>query len=876
MGAELIGRRTESGAVSAFVRDATAGAVLLLRGEAGIGKSTLWRAGVADAASARRVLRADAAAAETALRYAVLADLLRATPLDPLPPLQRDALAAVLAGGDADPRAVAAGTRALLAALAQEGPVLVSIDDAHWTDAPSAAALGFALRRLDDENVAVLLAARSDAELPLPLVPERTTTIEVTPLSRGALHHLINERTGQSWPRPFAHRVHALSGGNPFYALEIAGRARDGVPALPDSLLSLVDDRFAALSGECLAALRVVALAESPTWKLVDTVVSGGAAALDDAVACGLVVETASRLRFTHPLYAEGVVASSSPSALRAVHSRLAQLAPASEVAARHAALAATGPDEATAARLEQAARDVFARENAPLAAELAGHALALSDGPPVPERVMLAAETSLVAGDLARARTLLLEALDVVPPGDRRARVLILLSDAVEEGTDMLERYCEAAVAEAADPALRADALSALAGICALGRVHDLPRQRSRVDEAHALCPTSSVVETNGLWVKALGGDAVPPEPTGDDTPFLLSPRRARGLALLWDGRLDEARAVFAAGVEESLAAGEDESLTAALLQQAELESRAGWVERARRVAADAALGAPNDSQGRSLALRIRAAASLPAADPAETCRLAQEAAAIAAQGRFTWQELEARRIAGAAALLGGDVETALRELGRVREHLRENGIANPGAFPVAGDLAETLVHAGRPDEADALAEELAASGNTWATVVATRVHGFLSGDDEQLEESAERARALGLRLDEGRALLLLGVARRRSKRRGAAREAFARAERVFAELGASQYTALVRREAARLGGRTAGGRELSATERRVAELVAAGYSNREVAAAVSLSVRGVEASLSRIYTKLGIRSRTQLAAKYVDLHISPEPPAS
>jgi len=291
----VIGRKREMDAIS---RQFDSGGVLRLEGEPGIGKTTVWRAGV-ELARERgfRVLVAEPVEAERSLSYAALADLLEPVADEVLPSLpepQRRALERVLllATGDGplDVRLVGVAVRTSLATLG--APVLVAVDDVQWLDPDSGAALAFALRR--STSVAALLAYRSGHELPLRVEAE---TLPVGPLSLGALHHLLVERLGVALRRPPLLRLHEVSGGNPFYALELARANPDGRDlSLPPSLGHLVADRVRALPPETRRSLGALAL-------------GGEGGDLSPAAAAGIVEEVGGRFRFAHPLFAEAATA---------------------------------------------------------------------------------------------------------------------------------------------------------------------------------------------------------------------------------------------------------------------------------------------------------------------------------------------------------------------------------------------------------------------------------------------------------------------------------------------------------------------------------------------------------------------------------------
>src|SRR5919198_3868356 len=355
---------------------------LVAEGEAGIGKTTLWRAGVEAARKLPAlVLTAAPAEVETKLSFAALGDLLEGVLDDVLPELpgpQRRALEGALLPGEPeglppDQRAIALGFLGAVRILARKGRVVVAVDDLQWLDAPSGFVLEFALRRLRDEPVGLLFALRAGQKQTLALeraLPEeRLRSLPVGPLSLGALHHLLNDRLGLVLSRPKVRRLHELSGGNPFYALELGRslqrgtiRLEPGEP-LPSTLAALIQDRLAALPNETRAALLVASALSQPTLGLVACVAgSDPEEQLAPALEARVVELDEDRILFSHPLLASGVYATAGPAERRALHRRLAQIVPDPEEHARHLALGAKGPDPHVAARLEAAARRAHAR----------------------------------------------------------------------------------------------------------------------------------------------------------------------------------------------------------------------------------------------------------------------------------------------------------------------------------------------------------------------------------------------------------------------------------------------------------------------------------------------------------------------------------
>jgi DNA-binding CsgD family transcriptional regulator len=227
--------------------------------------------------------------------------------------------------------------------------------------------------------------------------------------------------------------------------------------------------------------------------------------------------------------------------------------------------------------------------------------------------------------------------------------------------------------------------------------------------------------------------------------------------------------------------------------------------------------------------------------------------------------------------ALSLGDARDAERQLAPLVEVIWRAGIREPGFMRAVPDEVEALIMLDESARAlvllDPFEREARRLDRAWALAAAARCRAMLAAADGRLEE-AERAFAeslghherLGEPFDLARTLLAQGVVQRRAKQRRAARETLQRALALFEELGAAIWAERARAELARIGGRAPSAGELTPMERRVADLVAAGRSNREIAAELVVTARTVETHLSRIYRKLGLRSRTELAARVTE----------
>jgi AAA ATPase domain len=420
---EPVGLERELAEIEAFL-DAAANEPrsLLLEGEPGIGKTTLWRAGL-EKAHVRdfRVLAARPAEAEAELSFCGLGDLLRGTndEIGALPAPQRRALRVALLlegarGHSPDVRAIGVAMLALLDLFARSSSVLVAVDDVQWLDAPSAAVLGFVLRRLASPRVSFLGAARPGGGLEV----EASHRIDVGPIETEPLHAIVRNSMTTRPPRSLLRRVQAVSGGNPFYALEIA-RALDRLPheleaseplPIPSDLQSLVRQRLRGVPPETGQALLAAAALARPTTYLVEAAVDVAAEAWAPALEAGIVLIDRGSIRFTHPLLASAIYADADAATLRGIHGRLAEVVTDTEERALHLAAATQAPDQSVAEALEEAAAAAFERGATENAAHLIERALRFTPREPAETqraRFVTAAEYLARAGARRRAREL-------------------------------------------------------------------------------------------------------------------------------------------------------------------------------------------------------------------------------------------------------------------------------------------------------------------------------------------------------------------------------------------------------------------------------------------------------------------------------------
>ena len=910
----ILGREEELADAARFLDHGPEGPrVLLLEGEAGIGKTTLWLDAIRIASASGRVLVSRASEAEAKLSFTVLTDLLEPALNDvgdELPAPQRRALEAALlledpaGGAKLDARAVSLGALGALRALAVRTPVTLAIDDVQWTDAPSARALSFALRRLVNEPVTVVAARRTALGLRDPLDLAKTMPhphrLVLGPIATDALGRLLR-RLGRAFPHPLVLRIHEASGGNPFFALEI-GRAliREGVRLkageplpVPEDLQALLRDRLETLSVDVRDVLLIAASSVAPTVDLIETV-GGSGLALEEPVRAGIVTIRGSAVAFTHPLLASTVYADATPSSRRDVHRRLAGVATNPEERARHLALSSSGPNAEVAAALDEAALHARARGAPQAAAEL--NELALTATPEKDlalrqRRTKSQAGNLFDAGDPPRAREILGGMIALLEPGPSRAEALCLLSEFSWKDLRRVSELLQQALLEVGDDSrLRSWILSdwAWVGLDVCDLAVAAERARSAVELAESLDDNAYGLRLS-LSIQALAEFLMGRE-TGDlldravrlqgalAPADLSSPATCLGRQLTWAGKLDAARQTFESELVRYREQGHETSCYEILAHLADVESRAGRLERATRhldEATDIAAEAGVDVLGEILP--VKAAVECTAGQLDAARGNAMQGLGVCDRTGDLWNEIRCRSVLGLVELSLDDPAAAHAWLEPLPGFTEAMGLREPGVFPFAPDLVEALVGLDELDQAKQLTERLeeqgAASGRALAVGTAERCHGLIAaalgdlpGAAIRLERSFKELQRIPQPFELGRTMLVAGEVQRRMKKKRSSREILGGSIAIFEELGAPLWAEKARAGLARIGGRAPSPDELTPTEEQVARLVAEGRTNREVAEALFVSVHTVEANLKRIYRKLRVRSRTELARRLGD----------
>ncbi|TML76205.1 MAG: hypothetical protein E6G12_07450, partial [Actinobacteria bacterium] len=861
----VVGRGAELDAIKQFF-DASLERprALLLEGEVGIGKTTLLAAAHQEARRRGwQVLGCAPAAAEAQLGFAALTDAFGEvldSELTTLPEPQRAALLGAVSrvGTDVDRLAVSVAVLNLLRGLARSSPVALVVDDLQWLDQPSARAFSFALRRLTSEPVAVIASRREGESLPSAF-EEAVRTIglsrlPVRALSPGAIARIVRVQLSVSFSRPVLLRIYGAAGGNPFFALELARAAAEAAErgeavAIPESLRELVRIRLAVLPHETRTALLIVAALGQPRSSVMAAAIEDWEKAVAPAVDASVLELVGGRVRFTHPLLGSVVYADAPEHRRRSVHRALADVADEAEQQGWHLALATERPNELVAAQVANAAVAAAARGAPETAAELAEQARRLT---PLSRldlretRALDAAAYAWSAGDAKRSETMLLELIASLPPSPVRAaarQLLVKIVDDVEETLALLDLALEdaegAPAAEASVLNLRArqrqwagdfagaiaDAQAAAKHAAAAGSTAELAVALGR--EAHA---------------RVFAGEPVPHElleravvlerSLDERIPVGESPTRVRGVCALWDDDL-EASFGLLASIDRQAQARSESWRAIVLHTLAEVELRRGRTAAALNAVEEATEIADYWGVVHAEAAVLSTAALVKATvgDVDEARRAAERALELMRPVGYDVIVGSAERALGFLELSLGDAAAAHAILEPL---IARSGLGHPTAEAAAPDEIEALLGLGRIAHAQALLATFAAQAERTrrprASAAVARSAALVTAARDDLDAALEHAdhavvlAAASEPFERGRALLVLGLVRRRAKRRRAAREALEGALSVFDTLPAPLWAQRARSELERIGGRRGSPGELTPSERRVADLVLAG----------------------------------------------------
>ncbi|MGI5417463.1 AAA family ATPase [Actinomadura luteofluorescens] len=881
---------------------------VVLTGPSGIGKTALLEAvGAAAAGRGELVLRVAGTETERWVPCSGLAELLDQLPGALTAELPRERLSGLPEphpAASSDHVACRLAFRGLLARCAEERPVLLLVDDAQWLDAESVHAVRYTVGRLGPRGVRAVVAGRwpdgfaaGDTWTPAP----DAAHIPVPPLEPDELAEMFD---GYGLPVRVVNTLHADSGGNPYLALALGGAFTGRVPRhwrpapLPQRVRAVIAERLARLPEGARETLLTAALAIRPTADLLRR--AGRAEAARDighAAGLGLLIAEGGGIRFTPPAVGTVLAESADAPHLARVHRALAEAVPDAAGRARHRALADPGPNAELAHSLVTAAEQAVRQGSHRMAAELYLLAADRSPAEPAAERtewLVAAAETGASGGlpDLAH------RAADAVLAADatraQRVRVRLALLDLSGQGlTEMGELFAAALVDAEGDPAL----LGQVRLRMALGTlVTGAPgRAEQEVDAAlvHARDTGDTDLEARALAVRAnialiegrgdYAGDLERarrlPEPALDGR-LHMTPRYLAAYCAIFEDRLTEARAELLrllALVER----GSGEEVVHVLRNLSEVSARTGrcrealdFADRAMRVTEQAALSpGPAWYHG--------ALAELAGGGIDRAVALAERGVRASEQENDVIFQSRLLHVLGVAQMRSGDVRTGVDTLRRIEALGQDRRLPSPMVLPWQCDLAEGLAVLGDTGRAAELIRTTRAAvgyrgagvtgrlDRAEAAVLAAR--GEPDAAVALLSEAAALFARLGQPLEAGHCLLDQARVERRRRRGAPARRAAEDALEIFSRCEARPWIEQARHRLSRLetglrDGPAAPGSvaraSLTEGERRIAVLVGQGATNQQVANRLYLSVKTVEASLTRVYRKLGIRSRAQLGS--------------
>jgi DNA-binding CsgD family transcriptional regulator len=904
----LVGRLGERARIERLLDEARRGqsGALVLRGEPGIGKTTLLRH-AAERAGEMTVVSATGVSAEAELEYSGLLELLRPIIgwLGEVPEHQAEALREALgfaAPSERDPFVVGAAVLSLLAAAAEERPVLVLVDDAQWIDRASTGALWFAARRLLVDRVALLVTIR-DGE-GTELASDGFDEVHVGGMDLDDVTVLLAQSSGTALPLDVVERVRHATSGNPLALIELGGRLTPEeltswrFEAEPLSIATRLEQAFAsrlsALPADTRAALLIVAVSTTPDFEALSRALEEAglpSSALEPAEDQGVISIADGRVLFRHPLVRSAVYQAASPSDRRRAHRALAaSLAEVDDVGLRatHLAGAALGPDEEVAAALAAAASTARGRSGyAASAAALEKAARLTPDTELRFDRLAQAVEMAWAGGDSVHALRLL-DAAEPLATGPVTESRLLHLRGRIERRLGQSSKAREfllqaAALIESEDPREAARILSHATVAAFIGG--DLPaalrlarRHRDLVpDDRSDLDAQADYVVG---WTLSLSGQVDQANPFLERVVDLLLTRDRPSsfeLGLAADALrfLERIRQSDEIAVRSVRAAREEGPR--ALLSELELltrcEVQAGrWTVAIAHGDEALALARALGHADQLCALLVELAGVDAARGDAERCReRVDEVLRVCDEHELVELRAAAGGALGMSELALGQPELAVSVLGIAVAEVERMGLHDRDHSPQP-DLIEALFQVGRREEAAAALDRYAESarGGTplWGGALVARCRGLLAADGsfvDHFDEALDLHTKVEDRFQQARTLLYLGERLRRVGRKVEARDRLREALALFDELQATPWAERAQRELRATGERIrraqpALGQELTPQELQVALPVAEGKTNKEAAAELFLSPKTVEFHLASIYRKLGVNSRREL----------------
>ncbi len=909
-GRTLLDRGCEQTAIDGLLETVRGGfsGVLVLRGGDGVGKTTLIDYAI-EAATGFRICAIAGVESEINLQYGAVHELLvpYLPGIDDLPVPQRQALRVAFGQAHGPPQdrfLVGLACLTLLSRAATDQQVLCAIDDAHWIDAESAQALGFVARRLYADPVAMVLAVADAGE---PAAFEHLPTIDVGGLPDDAAAQLLRSAAGTPLEPAVVDRVVEGTERNPlalvevgshFTAGELAARAYQPQPIpvgrrLQQRYLRRVR-RLPADAQEYLLLVAADVSGDRGRVRQAATAAGMDADRAEAAAEAAELVETSGNfVRFRYPLMRAAVYHGAREASRRRAHHWLSQAndryAHADEQV-WHRAAAAAEPDEHLAADLQAAAGRARDRGAWPATVGLLQRAVALTPGDAIrASREVALAQAELEIGRPGIAQRVAYDAMPRLNGGSAPGEAKRIIGDALfAEGRDAeaADALADAAEALAADPAASTDALMAAlraaiwAGPAETGKIARTPPPSPRGTR-----PMISDLLLAGYRARFTTGyaDSVPPlravlealraEDLDPDTGLKWFELGAAAAGSLWDyqAMLD----ITDRWVRLTRRLGALSQLPTALVVRALADCLAGrldqaadrWAEMRELIAASqdtTVFGIESGSEGLLLAYRGEVA-------KARAAGLAQVRESTA-RGQGAPADM-GRSIVALAELCGGRFEAAVDAALPV--------IKNDAPFTAERTLPVLIEAAVRSDNQEVardalatLADRATTAGTPWALGMRARCRALLADGDDAQDAYLEAISQLGrshVAIDLGRAHLLYGQWLRRARRRRDARHQLRTAEDMFHAMGAAGFGGLASAELRATGERARvrtpeAGLDLTPQEARVAHLAAGGSTNTEIAGQLFISPSTVEYHLAKVFRKLGVRSRTQLAHRLPD----------
>jgi DNA-binding CsgD family transcriptional regulator len=784
----LIGRDGAVAEVSAFLAaNSKTPAALAITGEAGIGKTVVWKHSVRTTYQSSRVLTCQPAAPERPLAFSALDDLFAEVADEILPalpgPRRRVLEAALLREPSSEPgspepdsalperRALARGVLDALRTLSGGAPLVIAIDDAQWLDRPSASALEFCIRRLQREPVLILLTFRAGDPVPLgldrALAPDGLGRVRLGPLSLAAIGEILRSRLGAALPRHTLTRLYDACGGNPLYALECAHallehprmpRTNEPIP-IPRNLTDLVRNRIRHLTPDVRRVSQLAAASSCLRERLIRAACDDmeSWAAIDQAIDSRILEREGEELRFTHPLLRSVLYGDMTPKQRRFTHQRLATSAEGIEERAWHFALGADRPSRQIAEMLDAAAAHAGLRGAPEEAAALTEQATRLTPADrasEVCERTVRAADYHFRAGDMIRSRELIQSVLAADPSGQQGAPLLLRLATIhyYQSTWPLAEQMFRQAAEQASDdPGLRAHAEQGIAFTrvmagdlatalkCAKNALHWAERADDPRLTADSLARIASFEFLHGngarleLLDKAEMLDAsVAEEPAARVS--LFRPALVRGLIYKWCDQLGEARMRLADQYRHALERGDEASLPFLLYHFSELECWAGNWAVAEQYALEGCRVAEETRQQTVLPATLYSLALVRAhlGSLQDAQELASEALALCEKTGNVPVASQVLSVLGFAALSQNDYQATHSYLSRLSDAIAVFGLGEPSVVKFLPDEIEALIMLGDLEAARSFTTQLEAQaksrGRPWAQAVGARCHALLA----------------------------------------------------------------------------------------------------------------------------------------------------